>query len=64
MGLTKQEQLRKQRLPQMILAATADFDKLWTAYVKDSNDAGLVTAYEKYMQDALNQRLKDWGIKK
>jgi len=62
-ALTRQEQLRKQRLPQMILAAPADFDGLWAAYVKDSNDAGL-PAYEKYMQDQLNQRLKDWGIKK
>jgi hypothetical protein len=47
----------------MILGAPADFDRLWDAYVKDSNDAGL-PAYEAYMQQALNQRLKDWGIKK
>jgi len=47
----------------MILAAPGDFDGLWATYVKDSNDAGL-PAYEKYMQDTLNQRLKDWGIKK
>jgi putative aldouronate transport system substrate-binding protein len=63
-ALQRQEQLRKQRLPQMILAPTANFDNLWATYVKDSNDAGLVTAYEKYMQDSLNQRLKDWGITK
>jgi putative aldouronate transport system substrate-binding protein len=60
-ALTRQEQLRKQRLPQMILAAPGDFDRLWDAYVKDSNDAGL-PAYEQYMQEALNQRLRDWGI--
>jgi putative aldouronate transport system substrate-binding protein len=62
-ALARQEQLRKQRLPQMILAAPADFDRLWDAYVKDSNDVGLAT-YEKYMQDTLNQRLKDWSITK
>jgi len=62
-ALSRQEQLRKQRLPQMILAAPADFDKLWDAYVKDSKDAGIAT-YEKYMQDQLNQRIKSWGIKK
>jgi len=62
-GLTRQEQLRKQRLPQMILAAPGDFEGLWADYVKASNDAGL-PAYEKYMQDTLNERLKLWGIKK
>jgi len=62
-GLTRQEQLRRQRLPQMILAAPTDFEGLWAAYVKDSNDAGL-PAYEKYMQETLDKRLKAWGIKK
>jgi len=62
-ALTRQEQLRRQRLPQMILAASNDFEKLWADYVKASNDAGIAT-YEKYMQDTLNQRLKDWGIRK
>jgi len=62
-ALTAQEQLRRQRLPQMILAQPSQFDKLWDDYVKASNDAGIAT-YEKYMQDTLNQRLKDWGITK
>ena len=62
-ALNRQEQLRKQRLPQMILAQPAQFDALWNAYVKDSNDAGLPT-YEAYMQDQLNQRLRAWGIRR
>jgi len=62
-ALTRQEQLRKQRLPQMIQAPAAQFDALWDAYVKDSNDAGIAT-YEAFMQDQLNQRLKNWGIRK
>jgi len=62
-ALQRCEQIMKQRLPQMILAQPAQFDNLWTAYVKEMNDAGLAT-YEAYMQDQLNQRLKAWGIKK
>ncbi|MDR2924171.1 MAG: hypothetical protein LBU85_12635, partial [Treponema sp.] len=63
-ALQRQEQLRKQRLPQMILAPAADFDRLWDDYVKASNDAGIVTAYEKYMQEQLDRRIKEWGGKK
>jgi putative aldouronate transport system substrate-binding protein len=62
-ALQRQENLRKQRLPQMILAPAAQFETLWADYVKASNDAGLPT-YEAYMQDQLNQRLKAWGIRK
>ena len=62
-ALNRQEQLRKQRLPQMILAPAAQFEGLWSDYVKASNDAGIAT-YEAYMQDQLNQRLKSWGIRK
>jgi putative aldouronate transport system substrate-binding protein len=62
-ALSRMEQIMKQRLPQMILAPTADFEKLWADYVKEMNDAGLAN-YEKHMQDQLNIRLKEWGIKK
>jgi putative aldouronate transport system substrate-binding protein len=62
-ALQRCEQTMKQRLPAIILAPPADFEKLWTAYVKEMNDNGIAT-YEAYMQQALNQRLKDWGIKK
>jgi len=62
-ALSRCEQTMKQRLPAMILAPTAQFESLWTAYVNEMNSNGLAT-YEAYMQDQLNKRIKDWGIKK
>jgi len=62
-ALTRQEQLRKQLLPGMILAPAANFTNLWNDYVRQSNDAGIAT-YEAYMQDQLNQRLRAWGIRR
>ncbi|MDR2953342.1 MAG: hypothetical protein LBU82_08890 [Treponema sp.] len=62
-ALERCKQTMKQRLSQMILAPPADFEKLWTAYVKEMNDNKLAD-YEAYMQDQLNQRLKAWGVKK
>ncbi len=62
-ALDRCKQTMKQRLPQMILAPTAQFETLWAAYVKEMNDNGIAT-YEAYMQDQLNQRLKAWGIRK
>jgi putative aldouronate transport system substrate-binding protein len=56
------EQIMKQRLPQIILAPTADFERLWADYVKEMNAA--IGPYETYMQEQLNKRLKDWGIRK
>jgi len=50
----------KQRLPQMIMAPTADFDRLWDEYVRElnSNNLGL---YDQYMQQQLNQRIREWS---
>jgi len=62
-AISRCEATMKQRLPQMILAPTANFDTLWAAYVKEMNDNGIAT-YEKFMQDNLNKRVKDWNIKK
>jgi len=62
-ALDRCKQIMKQRLSQMIIAPTAQFETLWASYVKEMNDAGIAT-YEKYMQDQLEQRLKAWGIKK
>jgi len=59
---TRAEQIMKQRLPQIILAPTADFERLWADYVKEMTAAQ--GPYEQYMQQAVNQRIKDWGIKK
>jgi len=62
-ALQRCEQTMKQRLPQIILAPPAQFETLWNAYVAEMNSNGLAR-YEAYMQDQLNQRLKDWGIRK
>ena len=62
-ALLRCEQTMKQRLPQMILAAPAQFENLWAAYVNEMNNNG-IAAYEAYMQEQLNQRLKEWGIRK
>jgi putative aldouronate transport system substrate-binding protein len=56
-------QTMKQRLPQIILAPPADFERLWAAYVAEMRDNG-IDRYEAFMQDQLNLRLKNWGIKK
>jgi putative aldouronate transport system substrate-binding protein len=62
-ALQRCEQTMRQRLPQMILAAPAQFESLWNAYVQEMTTTNNIAAYEQYMQQALNQRLKDWGIK-
>jgi putative aldouronate transport system substrate-binding protein len=62
-AIKRMEQTMKQRLPQMVLAPAADFDRLWDAYVAEQNANGLAQ-YEAYMQQQLNIRLKDWGIVK
>jgi len=62
-ALSRCEQTMKQRLPQLILAPTADFERLWTAYVNEMNSNN-IAAYEQYMQTQLNQRLRDWGIRR
>jgi putative aldouronate transport system substrate-binding protein len=63
-ALQRCEQTMKQRLPQMILAAPAQFETLWTQYVNEMTNTNNIAVYEQYMQQALNQRLKDWGIVK
>jgi putative aldouronate transport system substrate-binding protein len=63
-ALARCEQTMRQRLPQIVLAAPADFERLWTAYVNEMNNTNNIAVYEKYMQEQLNQRLKDWNIKK
>ena len=63
MALARCQQTMRQRLPQVILAAPGDFERLWAAYVAEMNSNG-IAAYESYMQEQLNQRLKDWGVTK
>jgi len=47
----------------MILATPAQFESMWTAYVNEMNGNGLAT-YEAYMQEQLNLRLRQWGIRR
>jgi putative aldouronate transport system substrate-binding protein len=61
-ALQRCEQTMKQRLPQLILASPGDFERLWNAYVAEMNSNGLAL-YEKYMQDQLNIRIKEWSGK-
>ena len=61
-ALQRCEQTMKQRLPQLILARPADFEKLWNDYVAEMNANG-IARYEAYMQEQLNQRIKAWGGK-
>ncbi|MDR2574831.1 MAG: hypothetical protein LBC52_00130 [Treponema sp.] len=62
-ALQRCEQTMKQRLPQIILARPEQFENLWGQYVAEMNSNGLAR-YEAYMQDQLNIRLKEWGIRK
>ena len=60
-ALRRCEQTMRQRLPQMILAPPADFERLWAAYVNEMN-ANRLDAYERHMQEQLILRLKAWGV--
>jgi putative aldouronate transport system substrate-binding protein len=62
-ALQRCEQTMKQRLPAIILAPPAQFETLWAAYVNEMNSNG-IARYEAYMQEQLNQRLKQWGVVK
>jgi len=45
----------------MILAPTAQFDSLWDAYVREMEGTNNIRVYEQYMQEQLNQRIKNWS---
>jgi putative aldouronate transport system substrate-binding protein len=63
MALIRCEQTMRQRLPQIILASPLEFERLWNSYVAEMNRNG-IAVYEAYMQEQLNQRLIDWGIRR
>jgi putative aldouronate transport system substrate-binding protein len=63
-ALQRCEQTMKQRLPQMILAPPAQFEALWTAYVREMTVTNNLPVYERYMQEQLNIRLREWGIRR
>jgi len=45
----------------MILAPTADFDRLWDEYVREMNVTNNLGVWEQYMQQQLNQRIREWS---
>jgi putative aldouronate transport system substrate-binding protein len=59
-ALQRCENTMRQRLPQMILAPPAQFETMWASYVQEMNNNGIAT-YEAYMQEKLNQRIKEWS---
>jgi putative aldouronate transport system substrate-binding protein len=61
-ALQRCEETMKRLLPQMILAAPAQFETLWAAYVREMEVTNNISVYERYMQEQLNQRLRDWGV--
>jgi len=60
-ALQRCEQTMKRLLPQLILAPPANFDKLWDDYVKEMEVTNNIAEYEKYMQQGVDQRIKDWS---
>jgi len=60
-SLQRCEQTMKRLLPRIILAPAADFDKLWDEYIKEMEITNNIGLYEQYMQQMLNQRIKNWS---
>jgi len=60
-ALQRCEQTMKRALPQMILAPPANFDRLWDEYVREMEVTNNIAAYEKYMQDKLDERIREWS---
>jgi putative aldouronate transport system substrate-binding protein len=59
-ALARMEEIMKQRLPAIILAAPAQFETMWAAYVAEMTAAGLAS-YNQHMQTELNKRIRAWG---
>ena len=62
MAQAKFELTMRKYLPQLITCQPSQFESLWTEYVNQMKADG-IGKYEAYMQEQLNQRLKDWGGK-
>jgi putative aldouronate transport system substrate-binding protein len=59
-GLQRAEQTMRKYLPRIIMAAPADFEKLWTEYTAQLKADG-IDYYEAYMRDQLNKRIAAWS---
>ena len=62
-AMVRCEETMKRRLPQIVLAPPADFERLWNDYVQEMTVTNRVADYEAYMQDQLNQRIRAWSGK-
>jgi putative aldouronate transport system substrate-binding protein len=60
-ALERCQQTMRRLLPQMILATPAQFDSLWDAYVREMTVTNNIAVYERYMQEQLNQRIREWS---
>ena len=61
-ALTRAKETMARSLPQLILAAPADFERLWTAYVQEMTVTNRIADYETYMQSNVDTRLRSLGI--
>jgi hypothetical protein len=60
-ALQRTEETMKRLLPQMILAPAAQFETLWAAYVREVETTNNIGVYEQYMQQKLNERVREWS---
>ncbi|MDR1443660.1 MAG: extracellular solute-binding protein [Treponema sp.] len=60
MAYAKAELTMKKYLPTVITCPPAQFESLWTEYVNQMRADG-IGQYEAYMQEQLDQRIKDWS---
>ena len=57
--MTSFEQIQREYLPRLIMTKPANFENLWNEYC--SKMKPLARAYNKYMQQKLDQRVKIFG---
>jgi putative aldouronate transport system substrate-binding protein len=62
-ALQRVDQTMRKYLPKVILAAPADFEKIWAEYVAELKADG-IDKYEAYMQDQVNKRVAAYTKKK
>jgi len=60
-ALQRCEETMKRLLPGLILAAPANFERLWTEYVREMEVTNNIGVYEAYMQEKLNERIREWS---
>jgi len=60
-ALQRCEETMKRLLPGLILAAPSQFETLWSAYVREMEVTNNIAVYEAYMQEKLNERIREWS---